>query len=88
MKKKTAALECHTNSYPSIIHMQSKLCFVQLARSVLMYVHEVGLFGCMLLDTTSNTSMHIYGFTITVSQLKQLLSKMRFDKNAEQKSMQ
>jgi len=47
-------------SYPSIIHMQSKLCFVQLARPVLMYVQKffsysehmsytsLGLFGCML----------------------------------------
>ena len=28
-------------SYPSIIHMQSKLCFVQLARPVVMYVLKV-----------------------------------------------
>ena len=93
-------------SYPSIIHMQSKLCFVQLARPVLMYVQKLlkellqwayviyitwivwlHAWNCLTPPVTS-TDMHTYGFTITVSQLKQLLTKMRFDKNAEQKSMQ
>ena len=41
-EEKTTALECRTNSYPSIMHMQSRLCSAQLARPVvLMYVDKV-----------------------------------------------